>query len=85
MLRQRKYSIDAANKLDENGNRPPEVRLGKISSDGRVRLEFTNAMNFPSFEEFLEMNNKSGDSRLLQDSSKAKLIELMVYKGDEDV
>ena len=48
VLKQREFAKKAAAKTDEDGNRPPEVRLGKISSSGRVRLEFTNSMSFPS-------------------------------------
>ena len=59
LLRQREYSIDAAAKLDEQGNRPPEVRVGNISSSGRVRLEFTNKMSFPPFEQFVSLGTLS--------------------------
>ena len=54
--------IREAEHVDEKGNRAPEVRLGRISSNGRVRLEFTNPMIFPSLEEFVEMNNRSSSS-----------------------
>ena len=64
-----------AAQLDENGNRPPEVRLGRIEANGRVKLEFTNAMIFPSEREFILLNEKSGN----------ELIELIMLKGDEDV
>ena len=64
-----------AAQLDENGNRPPEVRLGRIGANGRVKLEFTNAMIFPSEREFILLNEKSGN----------ELIELVMLKGDEDV
>ena len=63
-----------AAKIGQGGDRPPEVRVGKISSTGRVRLEFTNSMKFPSQEEFIELNR----------SSENGLIDLLMYKGDED-
>ena len=75
LLRQRVDAIEAAATLDEHGNRPPEVRLGKISNSGRLRIEFTNAMSLPSTEEFIRRNKLSGNS----------LIEIIMFKGDEDV
>ena len=36
VLRQREYARKAAIETDKDGNRPPEVRLGRISSSGRV-------------------------------------------------
>ena len=60
--------------MDEKGNRPPEVRLGKITSSGRVRIEFTNSMSFPSKEEFIELNKKLGN----------KLLDLVMMKGEEE-
>lgn len=44
VLEQREEAREAASQLDEEGNRPPEVRLGRISGTGRVKLEFTNSM-----------------------------------------
>ena len=46
--RQIEYAIKEAEHVDDKGNRAPEVRLGRISGNGRVRLEFTNPMVFPS-------------------------------------
>ena len=74
VLLQREYSNRAAAQADERGNRPPEVRLGKISSSGRVRLEFTNAMNFPSLEEFVELNQQFDN----------KLINLVILKDGSE-
>ena len=71
---QREFSMDAA-KVDEEGNRPPEVRLGRIESNGRVKLEFTNAMVFPSEREFILLNEESGN----------ELIDVFMLKGDEDL
>ena len=71
---QRQFAMDAA-QVDEEGNRPPEVRLGRIESNGRVKLEFTNAMVFPSEREFILLNEKSGN----------ELIDIYMFKGDEDV
>ena len=71
---QREFAMDAA-QVDEEGNRPPEVRLGRIESNGRVKLEFTNAMVFPSEREFILLNEKSGN----------ELIDIYMFKGDEDV
>ena len=53
VLMQREEAKEAATQLDEEGNRPPEVRLGRISGDGRMSLEFTNSMQFPDKEEFI--------------------------------
>ena len=53
VLRQRAYARKAAIEIDKDGNRPPDVRLGRISSSGRAEIEFTNAMSFPSKEEFI--------------------------------
>ena len=59
MLEQQALARDAALSVDANGNRPPEVRLGKISGSGRLRLEFTSPMvSFPSQAEFVEMINE---------------------------
>ena len=74
VLKQKDYAKQAAAQLDENGNRPPEVRLGRISSNGRVRLEFTNSMTFPSKEELIELNKQSN-----------KLIDVFMVMGDEEV
>ena len=75
VLRQRVDSNKAAAQPDDRGNRPPELRLGKISSDGRIRLEFPNSISFPSKEEFVDINHKSNN----------ELIDLVVYKGDEEL
>ena len=75
LLRQRKDAIEAAATLDEHGKRPPEVRLGKISSSGKFRIEFTNAMSFPNTEEFIRRNKLSENS----------LIDLIMYNSDEEV
>ena len=64
-----------AAQVDEDGSRPPEVRLGRIESNGRVKLEFTNAMVFPSEREFILLNEKSGN----------EMIDVYMFKGDEDV
>ena len=74
VLRQKEYAKKAATETDKDGNRPPEVRLGRISSSGRVKLEFTNSMSFPSLEDLIELNKQS----------KNKLIELFMLKGDEE-
>ena len=71
---QREFAMDAA-RVDEEGNRPPEVRLGRIESNGRLKLEFTNAMVFPSEREFILLNEKSGN----------EMIDVYMFKGDEDV
>ena len=71
---QRDHSIKAAAQVDENGNRPPEFRLGLISSNGRARLEFTNEMSFPSMEEFIRLN----------DEFDKNLVNLMMLNGDEE-
>ena len=71
---QREFAMDAA-QVDEEGNRPPEVRLGRIESNGRVKLEFTNAMVFPSEREVNLLNEKSGN----------EMIDVYMFKGDEDV
>ena len=44
VLLQREAAMDAAAEAVDDGKRPPEVRMGKISANGRVRLEFTNPM-----------------------------------------
>ena len=75
LLRQRLFANQAAAQLDEDGNRPPEIRVGVISSTGRIRLEFTNPMSFPSYEEFVKLNERSGN----------KLIDIMVYHSDDEV
>ena len=64
-----------AAQVDEDGNRPPEVRLGRIESNGRVKLEFTTAMVFPSEREFILLNEESGN----------EMIDVFVFKGDEDL
>ena len=56
-------------------HRPPEVRLAKITGNGRVRLEFTNPMMLPGKSELIELNKKS----------KKKMIDLIMLDGDEDV
>ena len=71
---QREFAMDAA-QVDEEGNRPPEVRLGRIESNGRVKLEFTNAMVFPSEREFILLNEESGN----------EMIDVFIFKGDEDL
>ena len=53
ILEQREEAKEAATQLDEEGNRPPEVRLGRISGSGRVKLDFTNSMQFPDKDEFI--------------------------------
>ena len=50
------------------------MRVGRIDSNGLVRLEFTNPMSFPSTDEFIALNKESGN----------KLIDLMVISSDED-
>ena len=46
-------------------------------------------MIFPSFEEFVEMNKRSFTNSALRqlspDSDTTKLIDLVMYRGDEDV
>lgn len=73
---QRKQQKLAALKKDANGNRPPEVRLGRITASGLVPLEFTNEMNFPSLSELIHLNEESG----------GKLIELGIKEdgAEED-
>ena len=73
--KQIQYTRKAAVEVDEKGNRPPEVRLGRASSEGLVRLEFTNAMSFPSLSDFIKQNEESGN----------KLIDLMMLKGEDEV
>ena len=75
VMRQKSESITAAaTYVDSEGNRPPEVRLGRIDSSGRVRLEFTNSMSFPSKAELITLNRESDNS----------LIDLMVISSDDD-
>ena len=74
VLMQREEAKEAATQLDEEGNRPPEVRLGRISGDGRMSLEFTNSMQFPDKEEFIELNN----------STNSHLVDIRMLKGDSD-
>ena len=74
VLEQREEAKEAAAQLDEDGNRPPEVRLGRISGDGRVRLEFTNSMQFPDKEDFIELNINTDNH----------LVDIRMLKGDSD-
>ena len=63
MLDQREQDRKAAaTGLDKNGNRPPEVRLGRISPTGRVHIEFTNEMDLPSLDDFIQLNKKQSPS-----------------------
>ena len=63
MLRQREDS------------RESELRLGQISREGRVRIEFSNSMRFPNTEEFIDLYHQMNN----------ELLELLVLKGDEDI
>ena len=57
----------------------PEVRIGRISSAGRVPLEFTNKMIFfPSLIEFIEEINSQ------ESAAETKLIDFVMMKSDED-
>ena len=38
---------------------PPELRLGEISAYRRFTIEFTNEMNFPDTEKFIQLNEES--------------------------
>lgn len=71
---QKKQQKLAALQKDANGNRPPEVRLGRITVSGLVPLEFTNEMSFPPLSELIQLNEESG----------GKLIELSIQEGDSD-
>ena len=53
---------------------PPEIRVGSISANRRVIIEFTNAMEFPDTAKFIEENKKSGN----------KLLDLMMLSGDNE-
>ena len=66
--------MNSATQVDKDGNRPPEIRLGKISGSGLVRLEFTNPMSFPSQEELIKLNEEGSE----------KLIDIAILSGDED-
>ena len=62
MLEQRASAREAALNFDENGNRPPEVRIPRMSISGRLRLQFTTAMiNLPSTAEFIDLINSQKD------------------------
>ena len=61
--------------MESAEHRPPEVRLGKITGNGRVRLEFTNPMMLPGKSKLIELNEKS----------EKKMIDLFMIDGDEDV
>ena len=74
VLEQREGAKEAASQLDEEGNRPPEVRLGRISGNGGVKLEFTNSMQLPDKEEFIELN----------DSTNSHLVDIRMLKGDSN-
>ena len=67
--------MNSATQVDKDGNKPPEIRLGKISGSGLVRLEFTNPMSFPSMEELIKLN---------QERSEKKLIDISIFSEDEE-
>ena len=91
LLKQREYTINAAAKLDEQGNRPPEIRVGNISSSGRVSLEFTNKMSFPPFDQFVSLgtlseSKVSNENRMMkaEDDDEVNLIEIVMFRGEEE-
>ena len=61
-----------ANSVSENGQRPPEMRIGSISANRSVSIEFTNKMNFPSTTDFIRLN-KDND-----------LIDVKMLSGTEE-
>jgi hypothetical protein len=54
------------------GKQPPEMRVLRISNDGKVFLTFTNYMNFPSnFTEILNVRVAKKVSRVSNDTQSA--------------
>ena len=45
--------------VENSEQRPPEMRVGPISSNREVTLEFTKSMNFPNTTMFIEANKNS--------------------------
>ena len=62
-------------------HRPPEVRPGKITGNGRVRLEFTNPMMLPGKSELIELNKKS--EKKMKSSSIWKSASSLKTIGDD--
>ena len=64
ILKQRELAKQAAAaSLGGSGSnevpRPPEIRLGTISANRNVLVEFTNPMSLPSKEEFIKQNEEN--------------------------
>ena len=53
---------------------PPEVRLGMITANRRVMIDFTNPMNLPPLTVFVEQNE------LLNN----ELLNVMMLSGETD-
>ena len=53
---------------------PPELRLGEISAYRRFTIEFTNEMNFPDTDKFIQLN----------DESKQSLLNVIMISGKEE-
>lgn len=75
ILKQKRLAREAAASAfgDTSGPFPPEIRLGAISQDRKVDIEFTNEMNFPSTEDFIALNT----------SKQNRLMNVMMLSGDE--
>ena len=53
---------------------PPELRLGEISAYRRFTIEFTNEMDFPDTDKFVQLNEES----------KLSLLNVMMISGEEE-
>ena len=54
---------------------PPEIRLGTISANRNMKIEFTGAMSFPEKEEFIQQNAEQA----------LKLLNIFMLSGDDEV
>ena len=53
---------------------PPELRLGEISGYRRFTIEFTNEMNFPDTDKFVQLNEES----------KLSLLNVIMISGEKE-
>jgi len=76
---------NAAEVKTKSGPRPPEVRVQRISNDGKVYISFTNEMEFPS--DLIEiLNPKESDAKTSADAEgKTKDVCLIEKTNREDL
>ena len=74
ILRQKGLARQIAKNYDQSLPMPPEVRLGTITANRRVMIDFTNPMNLPPLTVFVEQNEQLNN----------ELLNVMMLSGETD-